>query len=161
VLARHGVDFVLIGGVAAVALGAPAVTFDLVLVPERSEANLTRLTAALIELEASVKAAGRVRRHPDGQWLLAGKVWNFETQIGDVDVIFAPPGVAGYEQLVEQATDVDVGDGMIARVASLDDLIAMKEAANRPKDQLILPILRWLRDRSASDLEANPGRESS
>lgn len=47
-------------------------------------------------------------------------------------------------------------EGVTVLVASLDDLIAMKEAADRPKDLLALPILRWLRDRPQGE---GPGRE--
>ena len=44
------------------------------------------------------------------------------------------PGVESFEGLWERAVPMDLG-GFIVRVASLDDLIAMKRAANRPKDQ--------------------------
>ncbi len=49
VLARHGVEFVVVGGVAAVLAGAPISTFDLDIVPARSPANLARLLSALTE----------------------------------------------------------------------------------------------------------------
>ena len=51
-LARHGVEFVVVGGVAAVLNGAPISTFDLDIVHARSEENLDRLLAALTELDA-------------------------------------------------------------------------------------------------------------
>ena len=52
VLRRHGVRFVLVGGIAAVVEGAPLTTFDIDVVHERSAANVRRLVAALAELGA-------------------------------------------------------------------------------------------------------------
>ena len=52
VLARHDVDFIVVGGVCAVLLGAPVATFDLDVVHARSEENLRRLSNALDELDA-------------------------------------------------------------------------------------------------------------
>lgn len=44
------------------------------------------------------------------------------------------------------ASSVEIGDGLVIRVASLDDVIASKRAANRPKDVAALPYLESLRD---------------
>lgn len=149
-LATHGVACVLIGGIAAILRGSTALTTDLDMVPQDDDENLTRLMNALVEMKAEVRGAGRVMPLPDGEWLRAAKTWNFRTDFGNVDVLFVPAGTEGYRGLVQRSDVVELVPGVAPAVASIDDLIAMKEAANRPKDQLALPILRWLRDRDAS-----------
>jgi hypothetical protein len=146
-LLDHGVEFVVIGGVAAILHGAPIVSLDLDIVPDPGESNLTRLTQALLALHAEVLFAGPVRRFPDGEWMRASRFWNFTTDAGRFDVRFAPAGVEEYAVLRNAAQAIETGDRTVL-VASLDHLIAMKEAANRPKDQQALPILQWLRDRT-------------
>jgi hypothetical protein len=59
VLARHHVDFIVVGGVAAVLNGAPVSTFDLDIVHARTDANLDRLMHALGELEAHYRDQSR------------------------------------------------------------------------------------------------------
>ncbi len=148
-LKRFGVEFVVIGGVAAVMLGATVGTLDVDVVPEPSDENLDRLATALLDMDAEVTGAGRVRDFGDGAWLRASNVWNFTTRLGRLDVILAPAGLDGFPELAAAATAADAGGGTIM-TASIEHLIAMKEAANRPKDQLSLPILRWLRDRDTT-----------
>ena len=68
--------------------------------------------------------------------------WTFETREGVAfDVMFEPAGTAGYTDLLQDATTLDLGDGLIARVASLRDIIRMKQAAGRPKDLAQIPAL--------------------
>ena len=62
VLARHGVEYVLVGGLAAVLHGSTAMTNDADIVPDAAGDNLTRLSAALVELEARLRVEGE----PDG-----------------------------------------------------------------------------------------------
>jgi hypothetical protein len=59
---------------------------------------------------------------------------NLFTDLGEVDVMRETPGVDSFEGLWERAVPMDLG-GFTVRVASLDDLIAMKRAADRPKDR--------------------------
>lgn len=92
-----------------------------------------------------------------GDWLKAATSWNFKTALGRVDVLFSPPGGGDYAELARSARVIDFGEGAAVLVASLDDLIAMKEAANRPKDQLALPILRWLRARERGETYESNG----
>ncbi len=136
---------------AAVLRGAPVTTADVDIVPARVMSNLDALAGALVEMNAVVRHAGRVRDFGSGEWLTAGSTWNLETDFGTLDLLFEPSGGGAYEALAEHAQAVDVGEGLTVLVASLDDLIAMKEAAGRPKDLLVLPILRWLRDRGPDD----------
>jgi predicted nucleotidyltransferase len=145
-LAKHRIRFVVIGGVAAILHGAPTATFDLDIVPADEPDNLARLSEALVELEAEVRFAGTVRPFADGEWLHGARTWNFRTRLGDFDVLLVPAGTSGFQALADAAGEIDV-NGVNTRVASLQDLIAMKEAAGRAKDLMSLPILRWLRDR--------------
>lgn len=153
VLAEHGVSFLLVGGAAANMYGSTVSTNDLDLVPDDSPENLTRLSAALVALEAEVVGAGRVRHHPDGEWLRSTRTWNFRTPHGDLDVLFSPPGARPFDAMSVEAQEAEVKPGLVIVLAPLDDLIAMKKAAGRNKDLLAIPILEYLRDRKKHPLE--------
>ena len=148
VLAEHEVDYVLIGGLAAVLHGSPAMTNDADVVPAGDEATLGRLADALRDLDARL----RVEQDPAGvafdphPGLLAQmRVANLTTRCGDLDVAFAPAGIDDYDDLSASASWFEIS-GHRVRVASLADIIRSKEAADRPKDHAVLPILYALRD---------------
>lgn len=143
-LDRHQVRFILIGGLASIHWGSPFPTEDIDITPERSKDNLDRLSAALTELGAKV----RTQAEPDGlpfahtgASLADAGVWNLVTEYGDFDISFVPNGTEGYTDLVRDAA-TDTVHGVEIRVASLADIIRSKQAANRPKDQRVLPTLR-------------------
>jgi hypothetical protein len=145
-LHRHGVAFVLIGGVAGIALGSSLATFDLDICYERSRPNLERLARALQELHATLRGAPPdLPFRLDARTLAAGDSFTFSTDAGDLDCLGTPTGTAGYDELVRNAIDLTIAD-MKVKVASLEDLIRMKRAAGRPKDRAALEILRALRD---------------
>ncbi|MFT4136124.1 hypothetical protein [Microbacterium sp.] len=144
VLAAHRVRFVVIGGYAAFLQHAPFLTNDVDITPDQSAANLERLSAALTELDARI----RTQSDPEGLPFnhnaasLAGvRVWNLTTPHGDLDISFVPNGTTGYDDLAADATDATI-HGVTIQVASLADIIRSKQAANRPKDQRVLPTLR-------------------
>jgi predicted nucleotidyltransferase len=144
VLEKHGVRFVLIGGLAAIVHGSPFPTEDLDLTPEASGENLTRLSDALRELEAKVRAAELDEAPPfnhDATSLGAVRVWNLVTPHGVLDISFVPTGTEGYTDLARDAVDTPIFGSMV-KVASLADVIRSKQAANRNKDQRVLPTLR-------------------
>lgn len=146
VLTAHDVEFVLIGGLAAATHGSPFLTLDVDVTPERSPANLDRLSAALKELHAHVPTQGVEDGPPfdhDGESLAAAGVWNLMTRYGDLDVSFVPDGTQGYRDLVRKAAGTSLA-GVVVRVAALEDIVRSKQAVNRPKDQRVLPILREL-----------------
>jgi hypothetical protein len=68
-------------------------------------------------------------------------VWNLVTAHGDLDISFVPNGTEGFADLDRDAAHMML-HGVAVRVASLADIIRSKQAANRPKDQRVLPTLR-------------------
>lgn len=146
VLERHRVNFVVVGGMAAVMHGSDMSTFDLDVTPERRRENLERLSDALRELGARIRIEGA----PEGvafdfsaEFLAPLSVLNLTTVHGDLDLVMTPAGLGGYEDMTAGARRVEI-DGVTIHVASLADVIASKEASNRVKDRLTLPGLRVL-----------------
>ncbi len=147
-LTDKGVEYVVIGGLAANLQGSDLITYDADVTPSREPANLDRLSAALQDLEARIRVDGIPEGLPfdhDGTSLAAARVWNLVTLYGDLDISFVPSGTTGYDDLRTSAVVFDLGPTR-AVVASLDDIIRSKEAAGRPKDLVALPRLRYLRD---------------
>jgi hypothetical protein len=145
VLERHEVVYVVIGAQAAVIHGVPVVTADLDITPSRDAVNLERLTDALRELQPRLRTADGpegVAFPVDAGMLAGADTWNLSTSLGDLDLAFSPAGTAGYDDLRRNATSVELGSGLIVRVASLADVIRSKEAAGREKDRAQLPMLR-------------------
>jgi hypothetical protein len=149
VLARHRVDYVLIGGLAATLAGSPLTTGDVDICPDRSSDNLVRLTAALRELRARVHAADSPRGIPFNfapETLAHVEIWNLVTDGGRLDIAWVPAGTRGFPDLIREAVTYDV-DGIAVRAASLADVIRSKEAAGRERDRAALPTLRLLLER--------------
>jgi hypothetical protein len=147
VLVERGVDFVLIGGMAGVVHGSSYPSFDVDVAYERGRANLERLAAALRELGATLRGGpSGLPFQLDWKTLENGASFSFQTKFGSLDVLSDVPGAPRYEQLRAAAGDpIDV-DGVAIRVCSLDHLIAMKEAAGRPKDLLMASEYRAISD---------------
>lgn len=142
-LARHDVDYVLIGGYAALLQGSGMATIDIDIVPARPKPNLTNLAAALTDLEAKIRAAGTeaLQFSASAESLQGMSVLNLTTRFGDLDLTFAPSGFGdGFAALRVSATTMTI-DGVRVLVASLDDVITSKEAAGRDKDFEALPRL--------------------
>lgn len=139
--------------------GATRPTSDFDSPPETSEENLDRVARALRELGAYLRVESLsgedARALPvqlDGNTLARLDISTWSTDAGDLDVLTALPtrdgGRARDEDLVLRASSVDFG-GVPVQVAALDDIIASKEWANRPKDRAVLDELHRL---AADDL---------
>lgn len=145
-LTEGGVAFVVIGGVAGRVHGSPTVTRDVDICHARDRDNLERLAATLDRLHARLRGVGEdLPFRLDARTLAAGANFTFVTDAGDLDVLAVPAGVAGYEDLARRAIPVRLGD-ITVPVCTLDDLIAMKRAAARPKDLIEVEVLAALRD---------------
>lgn len=146
VLTRHEVACVLIGGFGAFVHGSPLLTNDVDVVPDPAASNLARLSTALCELDAKVRAAELdepLPFHHDATSLVARPIWNLTTKYGDLDITFVPLGTTGFADLIRDAETI-VLRGTEVRLASLADIVRSKEAAGRDKDRRALPVLREL-----------------
>lgn len=151
-LIEHGVEFIVIGGYAAVLYGSPLFTADADVCPNTDPANLARLCDALRALDARLRTATEPEGVPfrcDEHFLETMRVVNLVTRFGDLDLAFQPAAVGGYDDLIGAAADFDIG-GVVVKVADLDDIIRSKEAVNRDKDRLGLVHLYALRDELAA-----------
>jgi hypothetical protein len=163
ILDRHGVEYLVVGGVAAQGYGAARLTKDFDCLVWHELANLQRLADAMREMGARLRAEGLSDEESktlpvqmDGKMLARNEISTWRTDAGDFDVLVNIPDRNGrrlsYEDLAGRAVSVQ-GTGFAIRVAALDDIIASKEWANRPKDQDALPELRAI---AARKDEAEP-----
>jgi predicted nucleotidyltransferase len=144
-LTDNGVRFVLIGGLAMVAHGSAHITRDIDVGYARDLQNLAALVQALEPLRP------RLRDFPpelpfvwDIATIRASANQTFETSVGDVDLLGDIPGIDSFEGLWNRAVDTELF-GIPIKVASIDDLVAMKQAADRTKDRLHLLELQALK----------------
>ena len=145
-LREAGVEFVVIGAVAAVARGSSYSTQDLDICYERSPNNLARLAAALQPHHPRLRAApGGAKFVLDAKTLAGGMNFTLTTDLGDLDLMGEVAGVGLYPEASAGASVLDLF-GQKCLVAALDVLIQSKLAAGRPKDLLVLPELEALRD---------------
>jgi hypothetical protein len=148
-MARHNVAYVLIGALAGRLYGFPRVTADIDIAPAQADANLRQLARALTALNARVYTEAV----PEGlafdcsvRTLKRAGMWNLVTDAGRVDIAFIPAGTRGYDDLAQNAERFTVF-GTVISVASLDDIIRSKQAANRPKDRADVLMLKELKKR--------------
>ncbi|HYI98381.1 MAG TPA: DUF6036 family nucleotidyltransferase [Thermoleophilaceae bacterium] len=132
-LGEHGVDYVLIGGLAVQTHGHVRTTQDADVIPAPDPTNLGRLAEALHALEARVLNPGHEDAAIDARMLPRATIWQFATRDGGIDVIHEAPGGAPFPELRQRALHVRLGD-IDVPVVSLDDLIRMKLARGRSVD---------------------------
>jgi hypothetical protein len=137
VLARHDVDYVVIGGVATQVHGHRRTTMDLDLTPDPDPENLRRLGAALAELEAHPRDGGagkaEVSASDPERLAIAAIVPPLLTPHGQIHILKEPKGARAFDEMRKGALVVDL-EGNDVAIVSLDDLIRMKRAAGRPTD---------------------------
>lgn len=141
VLARHRVEFIVVGVTAAVLQGAPVVTFDLDIVYARTAENVSRMLAALDELGAVFRNTPGRRIAPNESHLESTGRKLLQTKLGPLDVLGTIDNDAGFDDLLPHSVRLDVGGRSIAALG-LERLIEVKQRAGRPKDLAVLPVLR-------------------
>lgn len=140
-LVDGGVDFVVVGGVAAVLEGAPISTFDLDIVYSLDPDNVDRLGRVLRDLEAVyVDPAGR-SIHPGVEHLGRGGHHLLRTRSGRLDVLGSIGADQTFEVLLNRSHVRSI-HGKTVRVLELEALIEIKEDVGRAKDKAVLALLR-------------------
>lgn len=133
-LAVGGVDFVVVGGVAVVVQALPRYTKDLDIAYATDPGNLEALGAVLAAVGARLRGIDEdLPFVADARTLRQTRILTLETSQGSLDLLVDPPGAPPYDKLRDRADRIDL-DGVTVAVASIDDLIAMKQAAGRPQD---------------------------
>jgi hypothetical protein len=147
-LVKHRVRFVVIGGLGGRLRGTTTVTDDVDVCYSGDFENLERMVRALKELHATLRGAPKsVPFKLDARTLEMGDRFTFDTDTGKLDILGHPSGIpGGYEELERTADEMSLGMGLSVLVASIDDLIRMKQAAGRPKDLIEVEVLGALRD---------------
>lgn len=147
-LQKHQVEFIVIGGAAAIAHGATRLTQVLDIVYRRTPSNLDRLVNALREYKPYLRGA------PPGlpfvwnsQALARGLNFALVTSIGDIDLFGEIPGGGSYEDVRKDAIELQVF-GAPCLYLSLPQLIRAKRATGRPKDLEALAELKAIEEES-------------
>lgn len=145
-LNRHGVRYVVIGGIAGGVQGAVWATTDLDICYARGPSDHERLAAALAELKARpVDLPSGLRVRLDARALRRGETWTLLTDFGRLDLMGEPAPGLDYETLSATARSF-VGQHETYLVASLEDLITMKRAAGRAKDRAHIELIQAVRE---------------
>jgi predicted nucleotidyltransferase len=142
ILCESDIQFIVVGGLAAVLNGAPVQTYDLDLVYSRKQANVDRLLNFLQEIDAIFRIQPERRLRPARSHLAAGGHLNLLTRYGPVDLLVAIGQNLGYSDLLPHSNEMDIGEGIRVRVLNLEMLISIKEQLASEKDVAVIPILR-------------------
>lgn len=141
-LVKANVRFVLVGGFAVNAWGYLRGTEDIDIVPDPDPENLNLLAEVLEELGGKVEVRGRsLTSDAIRTFLRAGDKALVRTDLGIVDVLQGLPQIPRFAELRERAQEADY-EGMPVLICSLDDLLAMKRAADRPMDRMDIDALK-------------------
>ena len=133
-LVEGGVDFVIIGGVAVILQAMPRFTKDLDICYSTAQDNLDALGSVLVALGARLRGVPEtVPFVPDGRTLRQTQIMCLTTPRGDIDLLVAPDGAPSYKTLRRRADIMDLRAHKV-RIASIEDMLAMKRAAGRPQD---------------------------
>lgn len=146
VLDEAGVEYIVIGGFAAVLHGSARSTLDINLLYRRTAENLTRLASAIAPFHPYMRGAPPGLPFSfDVRTLQQGLNFTLTTDLGPIDLLGHVPGMSGWDDLEAGSQTVEVA-GRSVRLVDLDTLIALKRAAGRPKDLYAIAELVALRE---------------
>ena len=150
-LVGEGVEFVIIGGIAATAHGSAHVTEDLDIVYRRTPENMQRLAKALAPFQPYMRGAPPgLPFQFDPETIRRGLNFTLTTTLGDIDTLGEAVGGGVYDRLFLRSHEVQAF-GISCRIVDLEMLIDLKRAAGRPKDlERLAELEALLEERSKS-----------
>jgi len=140
-LLRARVDFILVGGLAAVIQGAPVTTMDVDVVHSQSPENIARLLSFLRSVDAVHRRLDDRLIEPEERDLSGKGHVLLTTRIGPLDILAVIEGGRSYEELLAHTVEIDFR-GHRLRVLDLRALIELKKTSADPKDKQRLPVLK-------------------
>jgi predicted nucleotidyltransferase len=151
-LHQHNVQFILIGGGAAIAHGLARSTYDVDVVYARGPENIRRLVEAIKPHKPYLRGApAGLPFFWDERTIQAGLNFTLTTELGDLDLLGEVTGGGRYEQLLPFTQEVTTF-GITFRVVTLERLIQLKRAAGRPKDlEAVAELQALLEERGKSE----------
>jgi hypothetical protein len=141
-LSEQAVDYIVVGGVAAVLQGAPTMTFDIDVVHSTAPENVTRLLGALEKLSAYYRVQPDRRLRPDASHLISRDHQLLMTDFGPLDVLGQIGNGRTYADLLPHCERVAIAADLTVPVLDLETLITVKEEVGAEKDRAVLPLLR-------------------
>ena len=141
-LSEGEVQFILVGGLAAVLQGAPIQTYDVDLVYLRDPANTERLLKVLQSIDALFRVQPERRLRPNASHLAGGGHLNLLTRYGPLDLLGTVDQGLGFDDLLPHSVEMNIGEGILIRVLDLETIIFLKERLAGGKDLAVLPLLR-------------------
>lgn len=145
-LIEGDVEFVLIGGFAAVVHGSPLGTQDVDVCCAFTDANLMRIQAALADLHPVHRSRPDIRLDLTPELCARLKNLYLKTDIGILDCLGEVLGLGDYNAVKEHAIEVQLPAGK-CRVLSIDSLITAKEAVGRRRDIETVAHLKEIKNR--------------
>ncbi|HEY2921385.1 MAG TPA: nucleotidyltransferase [Candidatus Binatia bacterium] len=138
------VEFIIIGGAAAVLHGSAYVTGDLDICYSREKENLKKLATALAPFSPSLRGAPiDLPFRLDADSLNSGLNFTLTTDLGDLDILGEVTGLGLYPAVLTFSEELEIF-GIRCKVLTLEGLITSKRAVSRAKDLLLLPELEAL-----------------
>jgi hypothetical protein len=140
------VEFVVVGGFAALAHGVMRSTRDVDICCRFSGANLMRIQKAFADLHPVhfPRTELPLQLTPE----LCARLTNLylKTDLGRVDCLGEILGVGGFDEVVKRSIEVELPIGK-CRILDLDALIRAKEAMNRDHDRITVRELKEIKKR--------------
>jgi hypothetical protein len=149
----HGVEFIVVGGLAGTLQGVPVTTADVDVVHKRNSENVERLVSALRAINAYYWEHTRRRLEPEARTLLLPGHHLLATDFGRLDVLGQIGEQLGYDDLTARSEILEIGHGLTVRVLDLRTLREIKAKLGRPKDNMVLAVI----DRTIEEIERLKG----
>lgn len=152
-LSKAGIEYIIVGGLAAVAQGAPVTTFDLDIVHRQTEENILKLLTFLKSIDARLRRPDDKIIEPTPEDLKAKGHILLKTKYGPLDVLAFIEKAQGFEELIANSTEIDF-QGYKVNVLNLETILELKRDSKDPRDRQRLPIyeetLKLIRDKDTS-----------
>lgn len=141
-LCRNDVEFIVVGGLAALLNGAPIYSYDLDVVYSQDPRNIERILKWIEEVDAIFRIQPARRLRPNETHLRAGGHLNLLTCYGQVDLLARVGRNLSFADLFPHSNEMEFAERAGIRVLNLEKIIEIKEQLGTDKDKAALPILR-------------------